>query len=105
MNPGLMISPIAYKEMPSLDNEIITEKGEKGWVGEWYSHTSDDSMELAQKPHKVQVIDETRAFIGTSYPDGLTKRWTLKLKGYLKPQEADSKWTFGLIVSGRAKVC
>lgn len=40
----------------------------------------------------------------TSYPAELTKRWTLRLKGQLKPRAYDSQFEFGLISAGRAKV-
>lgn len=41
----------------------------------------------------------------TSYPQNITKRWTLKLRGQLKPREKDTEFEFGLISAGRAKVC
>lgn len=40
----------------------------------------------------------------TSYPETITKRWTLKLKGVLKPREKDTLFEFGLIIAGRAKL-
>lgn len=40
----------------------------------------------------------------TSYPDEITKKWTLKLKGQLKPREKDTLFEFGLIAAGRAKL-
>jgi hypothetical protein len=49
-------------------------------------------------------VDETRIFISTSAPNGITRRWTMKLEGQLKPRARDCTFEFGLTVSGRAKV-
>ena len=88
-----------------MDYELFTEDGRRGWIGNWYSHRSDDSMEPLDTPIKAdQYIDETRCFISTAYPEGITHRWSLKLKGFLKEATEDELWEFGLISSGRAKV-
>lgn len=47
---------------PTLDFEIVTEKGERGWIGEFFAHENDDSMVPLSTPIKIQYIDETRAF-------------------------------------------
>ncbi|THG97996.1 hypothetical protein EW026_g4112 [Hermanssonia centrifuga] len=93
----------AYKTMPTLEFDLLTEDGKKGWTGYWYAHQSDDSMTPLSEPIKTQYIDETKIFISTSYPAGITHRWTLKLKGQLKPREQDTLFEFGLIAAGRAK--
>ncbi|KAL0580048.1 hypothetical protein V5O48_001983 [Marasmius crinis-equi] len=94
-----------YLITPTLDYELFTADGRQGWLGSWYSHTSDDSMEPLDKPLKAdQHIDETRCFISDAYPAELTFRWTLKLKGYLKEASEDELWEFGLISAGRAKL-
>ncbi|KAK7040389.1 hypothetical protein VNI00_009866 [Paramarasmius palmivorus] len=93
-----------YQQMPTLEYELLTEDGRPGWIGTWYPHTSDDSMSPLDKPVHTQYIDETRCFISTSYPKELTHRWTLKLKGYLKPRDVDTDFDFGLASSGRARL-
>lgn len=100
------VSRLAYHVMPTLDYELTTADGRPGWLASWYPHTSDDSMTpVWDKPVKEdQYIDETRCFISTSYPEELTTRWSLKLKGYLKESDVDEEWEFGLISCGRAKV-
>lgn len=91
--------------MPTLEQELLTEDGQTGWIGSWYSHLSDTSMTPVEKPLSSHFIDETRVFISTSYPKELTKRWTLKLRGFLRPRKVDTPFEFGLLVAGRAKVC
>lgn len=108
--------------MPTLDYELFTPEGKRGWTGYWHTHENDDSMTALPEPIKTQYIDETRIFIrsvvtlipnarmltllfSTSYPETITKRWTLRLKGQLKPREKDTLFEFGLVSAGRAKVC
>jgi beta-glucosidase len=83
---------------------MLTESGQRGWTGTWHTHENDDSLVALETPVKTQYIDETRLFISNSYPAGITKRWTLRLKGYLKPRDHDCKFEFGLTAAGRAKV-
>ncbi|KAK7458836.1 hypothetical protein VKT23_009846 [Stygiomarasmius scandens] len=97
-----------YMNLPTLENLLTTSKDgkENGWTANWFAHESDESMKALEKPLEGQerFVDETRIFISTSYPAALTKRWTLKLKGWLKPQEKDTEWEFGLTSAGRAKL-
>lgn len=91
--------------MPSLDYEIVTESGERGWTGSWFNHENNDSNQAVGDPVQVGLVDETRVFLSTYRPKGLTTaRFTLKLEGYLKPRPADTDFEFGLTVAGRAKV-
>ena len=99
-----LMYPTAYKKMPSLDYDIFTHSGERGWIGSWHSHLDDDSLIPLDEVLETQLIDETQMFIGTSVPQGITKRWTMKLRGYLKPRPYDCIFEFGLAASGRAKV-
>ncbi|KAJ7581226.1 beta-glucosidase [Mycena floridula] len=94
----------AYMTMPSLDYELFTSTGEQGWIGSWYSHEEDESMTPLPKPISTGLVDETRIFVSTSAPTGITRIWTLKLEGYLKPRPYDAKFEFGLTVAGRAKL-
>jgi len=93
-------------KLPTLEWDLTTEKGgnERGWNGEWYSHESDDSMKPLDTPIATQFFDETRLFVSTSYPEGITRKWTIKLRGFLKPRPYDIDFEFGLIAAGRAKV-
>jgi beta-glucosidase len=90
--------------MPSLDFEIITTTGQRGWLGTWHRHESDDSMTVVEEPLLTTVINETRIFVNVSAPQGITDRWTLRLRGQLVPREKDTVFEFGLAVAGRAKV-
>ena len=90
--------------MPSLDYDIFTESGERGWIGNWHCHVNDDSLIPLDEVLETRLIDETRVFFSTSVPPGITRRWTMKLRGYLKPRTYDCTFEFGLIVAGRAKV-
>ena len=94
---------VVYKSLPSLEHEIFTPSGERGWIGNWHCNVNDSLI-----PHdevlETKLIDETRMFIGISAPQGITSRWTLKLRGYLKPRPYDCTFEFELIVAGRAKV-
>ncbi|KAJ4475509.1 beta-glucosidase [Lentinula aciculospora] len=94
----------AYMTMPTLEQELFTEDGKPGWIGSWYSHLDDTSMTPSEKPLSSFPVDETRIFISTSYPKELTLRWTLKLKGFLRPRKVDTPFEFGLMVAGRAKL-
>ncbi|KAJ8454080.1 hypothetical protein ONZ45_g19445 [Pleurotus djamor] len=94
----------AYMTMPTLDYELFTESGKQGWTGSWYSHEDDDSMTRLSEPIHTQYVDETRIFISTSTPKGITRKWSLILKGYLRPRPYDVDFEFGLTTAGRAKV-
>jgi beta-glucosidase len=91
-------------EMPTLDYELFTLSGERGWTGTWYAHEDDESMTALTTPYSTRLVDETRVFISTSAPKGITRRWTMRLEGELKPRERDCIFEFGLTVAGRAKV-
>ena len=84
---------------------MITPDGKPGWRGSWYKHLDDNSMTPQDQPFKQNLIDETRIFISTSTPEGITKRWSLKLEGQLKPKPYDRKFEFGMVAAGRSKVC
>ena len=49
--------------MPTLDFDIVTEDGRRGWMGYWHAHESDESMVPLAEPMKAQYIDETKIFI------------------------------------------
>ncbi|KAF8500930.1 beta-glucosidase [Russula emetica] len=95
----------AFKVMPSLDLDIVTSTGRRGWLGTWHRHESDDSMIVVEEPVQTRVIDETRILLDLSaLKDDITRKWTLRLRGQLVPREKDMIFEFGLIVAGRAKL-
>ena len=89
--------------LPSLDFDIYTEEGERGWIGSWFNNGPDNITAIGE-PVKVQLVDETNILVSTSAPKGLTEAWTLKLQGKLRPRTADTLFEFGLTVAGRAKL-
>ncbi|TFY67511.1 hypothetical protein EVG20_g3915 [Dentipellis fragilis] len=94
----------AWLTHPSLDFDIFTEKGERGWIGTWHKHEHDESMVVVEEPFETRLVDETRIFVSLSAPEGITRRWTLRLRGQLRPRPYDTKFEFGLIAAGRAKL-
>ncbi|KAL5511937.1 hypothetical protein ACEPAH_5156 [Sanghuangporus vaninii] len=93
----------AFKTLPTLENELVTEKGEKCWIGEWYSN-GPDGLTAQGNPVLTQVIDETNALISVDKPKGVATNFTLHLRGKTKPKNEDTKFEFGLTVAGRAKL-
>jgi len=93
-------------KLPTLEWDLTTEKdrGERAWIAEWHSHESDDSMVPLDTPIATQIFDETRLFDNMPSPEGITHKWTMKLRGFLKPKPHNIDFEFGLIVAGRAKV-
>lgn len=91
--------------LPTLEYELTTADGKDGWTASWFAHKSDDSMEPVSEVYKEQYVDETRCFISDGAPKGITKRWSLKLQGKLKPRAQDCDFEFGLTSAGRAKAC
>lgn len=90
--------------LPTLENDLVTPTGERGWVGTWHKHESDDSLVAVEEPLESRLVDETRIFISSSTPKNITRKWTLRLRGHLKPRPYDCAFEFGLTVAGRAKV-
>lgn len=90
--------------MPSLDYEMFTENNERGWTVSWHSHLDDNTMEPLDDVLEQYVIDETRIFFSTSTPKNITRKWTARLRGQLKPRLSDVDFEFGLSIAGRAKV-
>ena len=95
---------LAYLKMPSLDYDMQTDSGERGWTGTWFQHTEEESMTAKDTPFLKQHITETSCFFSLSVPKGLTRIYSLKLEGVLKPRPYDFTFKFGLISAGRAKV-
>ena len=108
-------------QMPTLENELVTEDGRSGWMGYFHSHEDDDSMTPLKDALITRYIDETRVFLryaqphfpsnqnslsfrSVDTPKELTKRFSLRLRGTMKPREKDTPFKFGLLSAGRAKL-
>ena len=94
---------LAYVTLPSMDYEIFTEDGKRGWIGTWYNNSS-DNLTPNGPPVKTHLVDETNVFVSNGAPEGITTAWTLKLQGKSRKFEQDTLFEFGLVVAGRAKV-
>jgi beta-glucosidase len=104
---GLALTfPSANLVLPSLDFELETEDGKRGWTGTWFAHESDDSDKpLSESFGPPLHVDETRMFFSYEVANkGITRRWSMRVEGKLKPRDKDCEFEFGLTVSGRAKV-
>ncbi|KAF8892349.1 glycoside hydrolase family 3 protein [Gymnopilus junonius] len=77
---------VTYSEgaRASLDYDMLTATGERGWIASWHKHLDDDSLIPVEEAMEEGLVDETRIFISTSSPKGITRRWTMKLRGQLK---------------------
>ncbi|TFK81890.1 glycoside hydrolase family 3 protein, partial [Polyporus arcularius HHB13444] len=81
----------AYMQMPTLENEIVTEDGKPGWTGYFHSHEDNDSMTPLTAVTATRYIDETRVFLRyLAYPESL--------------DSIDTDFEFGLLSAGRAKL-
>lgn len=98
----LFSSSAAFKSFPTLETEIITGDGQMGWIGKWYS-TGEDGLTSVGEPVRTQLVDETRSFLGDCVVPGITSKYILVLEGKLRPRVKDTKFEYGLTVSGRAK--
>lgn len=89
--------------LPTMDFDLVTEDGQKGWVGKWYN-TGEDGLTPAGEPAYTQVVDETRAFFSSGVVKDITPKWALTLEGKIRPRAKDTKFQFGLTCAGRAKL-
>ena len=94
----------SFRNMPSLDYDLTTESGERGWTVSWYSHTEEDPMKPLPDPVRTVTCTETYALLADAKTPGLTERWTIKMRGFLVPRDRDTEFEFGLTVAGRAKL-
>ena len=78
---------LAYLKMPSLDYDMQTDSGERGWTGTWFQHTEEESMTAKDTPLLKQHITETSCFFSLSVPKGLTRIYSLKLEGVKQAQK------------------
>lgn len=90
------------KGLPTLEYEIVNSEGGKGFDVGWYSHDSNDKP--LQQPIETLQLDETNIFLSDARPSGITERWTMKLKGSIRPRDEETLFEFGIMVAGRAKL-
>ncbi|KAG8833577.1 hypothetical protein FRC17_010401 [Serendipita sp. 399] len=91
-----------FKLLPSLDFDVVNSRGGKGFDAQWFSHDENDKP--LSEPLKSLEVDETYIFMSDSAPRELSERWTMVLKGSIRPREQDTEFEFGLTVAGRAKL-
>nr|QNS30905.1 beta-glucosidase [Auricularia heimuer] len=95
----------SFKNLPSLDFELTTTpSGKRGWHLSWFTHSASDPMQPLPDAVREMDVDETYALLSDAKTDGLTERWSLRLRGFLVPRERDCEFEFGLTVAGRAKL-
>ncbi|RXW21014.1 hypothetical protein EST38_g4842 [Candolleomyces aberdarensis] len=90
----------AHKYLPTLESQLTTPSGEKGWVCTFYAHddAGNPTIEL-----ESFILHDTRVKLNDFLPAGLTPEWTIKLRGTLT-LDATGSFEFGLTVAGRAKL-
>ncbi|KAG6834182.1 hypothetical protein H0H93_011355, partial [Arthromyces matolae] len=93
-----------FKSLPTLEDQLVTPDGQRGWVGTYHIHDSDNLVPRPEPFVEPRVFDETHMLITTGVPKGISRRWGMRLHGYLKPRPYDCTFEFGLIVSGRGKL-
>ncbi|EJD35757.1 beta-glucosidase [Auricularia subglabra TFB-10046 SS5] len=94
----------AFKSLPSLDYELLTPEGKRGWRMEYYNHSTEHPDKPLDKPVRTLDVTESTVLLNDANLDDMTPEWTLRLRGVLAPRDADGEFEFGLTVSGRAKL-
>ncbi|KAH7107285.1 beta-glucosidase [Auriculariales sp. MPI-PUGE-AT-0066] len=99
----------SYNQLPVLDHDLITPDGQPGWRMEFFNHDAkDQDKPLFDKPvHILESVQETQIHLNDSTVaniQGLTPQWSIKLTGYLAPQDYDGEFEFGIGVIGRARL-
>ena len=69
----------------SVSSSSLLQMKVVGWaIG--ICHVNDGGLIPQDEVLETKLIDETRIFVWISTPQGITKNWTLKLRGHLKPE-------------------
>ncbi|TFK42861.1 glycoside hydrolase family 3 protein [Crucibulum laeve] len=90
----------AHKYLPTLENNLLTPTGERGWLCTFYSH---DNVGNPWKPIGEFILQDTRVKLNDFLPPGLTPTWSIKLQGKLNITQS-AVFELGLTVAGRAKL-
>lgn len=105
----------AHKYLPTLEENLVTPRGEPGWVFLPLSHLSIRSKfthlqictfynhDAEGKLSEILgnfVLHDTRVKLNDFLPPGLTPTWTIKLRGSLTIDKT-ATFEFGLAVAGR----
>lgn len=91
----------AHKFLPTLENLLVTSKGEPGWTCSFYNH--DDKGNPVGASLGDFVLQDTRIKLNDFLPAGLTPTWSIKLNGKLTVEKT-ADYELGLTVAGRAKL-
>lgn len=96
---------IAYRTLPSLDQELVTDSGESGWILSWHN-MADDGNSLLPESLRTEVVDETNIFLADAKePLGLGTTWGIRLRCKLRARpQGVRQFEFGLTVTGRGKL-
>ena len=87
----------AHKYLPTLEENLVTQSGEPGWLCTFYNHDAEGhpSREMGDF-----VLHDTRIKLNDFLPPGLTTTWTIKLRGLLT-MDKTATYELGLTVAGR----
>ncbi|KAK7060135.1 hypothetical protein VNI00_000899 [Paramarasmius palmivorus] len=91
---------LAHKFLPTIENLLVTDKGEKGLLCTFYNHNPDGTL---SEPLASYVLQDTSVRVNDFKPPGLTPEYTIKLTGKLTVDK-DGPFELGLTVAGRAKL-
>lgn len=87
----------AHKYLPTLEENLVTQSGEPGWLCTFYNH---DAEGHPSKEMGDFVLHDTRIKLNDFLPPGLTTTWTIKLRGLLT-MDKTATYELGLTVAGR----
>ena len=91
----------AFKYRPTLENQLKTASGERGWTCSFFKHDAQGNP--TGDAVAEYVLTDTRIRLNDFLPAGLTPTWTIKLKGLLT-MEKTATYELGLTVAGRGKL-
>lgn len=92
---------LAHKYLPTLEDQLVTHDGRRGWLCVFYAHDENGSGKLTEVAR--YVLQDTRIKLNDFLPEGLGSEWTIKLTGKLTHDET-RPFELGLTVAGRAKL-
>lgn len=101
ISPALTNLIIAHKYLPTLENNLVTPDGKPGWLCTFYNQ---DAQGNPTEEKGSFVLQDTRVKLNDFLPAGLTKAWTIKLRGILT-MERSTSYELGLTVAGKFISC
>jgi len=97
----------AERHLNTLNHDIVTPDGDEGWRLEFYNHdATDPELPLfnGEPLLVVPALAQTRVKLYSMQVPGITEQFSVKFKGFLRPQDFSAEWDFSLVVVGRAKL-